>query len=161
MGMFTSIIHPKNGRELQIKTGDDLCEFYKVGDKVPFHVVKNIYGAGGIFDGIYSSYSDKGEDDWVIIKGHTVVAVRSRRYKLETLIKQYAIRKPNKKLWNKTALKEYEKRNKKIQKESDSFLKSIKKLPFEQQMSALLARPLIRRLNYDSVIKKAFSVEAM
>jgi len=161
MGMFTSIIHPKDGRELQIKTGDDLCEFYKVGDKVPFHVVKDIYGKGGIFDGIYSSYSDKGEDDWVIIKGHKVVAVRSRRYKYGTLIKQYTIRKPSKKLWSEAAFKEYDKMNKKFQKENDSFLKSIKKLTFEQQMGALLARPLTQRLNYGSVLKKAFSVEAV
>ena len=75
MGMFTSIIHPDDGRELQIKTGTDQCEWYKVGDTVRYYIDPKLYGMEGLADGVYTSYGDNGSDDLVVIKDHVVVAV--------------------------------------------------------------------------------------
>lgn len=72
MGMFTTIIHPDDGRELQIKCGWDQCETYKIGDSVKWHVIESCPGQGYLLDGIYSSYSKNGDDDWVVIKNHII-----------------------------------------------------------------------------------------
>ena len=75
MGMFTRIVHPVDGRELQIKTGDDDLETYSVGDKVAWHFDPRYPGAGTLLDGAYDSCSSKGEDDWVLIRDHHVLCV--------------------------------------------------------------------------------------
>ena len=74
MGMFTSIIHPVDGRELQIKCGHDSCETYHVGDGVGQYVIEGWPGEGYLLDDVYDSY----DDDWVIIKDGIVVAVEPR-----------------------------------------------------------------------------------
>jgi hypothetical protein len=161
MGMYTSIIHPKDGRELQIKTGNDSCDTYKVGDTVSFFVNKNIFGCGGIFDGIYSSYSDKGPDDWVIIKNHKVVLVKAKKFKYETLIKKYKIKEPNITLWTARAYQEHRRRQKELKEENDAFMKSIKNLSPEKKMGAILSRPLAKSIGWESLTRKTFVVEKL
>jgi hypothetical protein len=78
MGMYTSIIHPDDGRELQIKSGWDDCETYHVGDIVEWFVAEDCPREGKMLDDVYDSFSDKGEDDWVVIKDHVVFAVIPR-----------------------------------------------------------------------------------
>lgn len=162
MGMYTSITHPRGGRELQIKTGYDVCDTYKIGDKVNYTIHKDSFGHGGIFDGVYDSYSDRGPDDWVIIKGHKVVAVRScKRNKYQDLVKQYKIRKPSKNLWTKKAYTEHLKLKRDIKIEYKVFEKSLKNLTPAERMGRILAYPLSKRTGYSEMAKKAFSVEPM
>lgn len=42
MGMFTSIVH--EGRDYQIKTGWDYCDFYEVGETIPWQPDENLPG---------------------------------------------------------------------------------------------------------------------
>ena len=162
MGMFTSIIHPKDGRELQIKTRHDSYDTYKIGDKVNYFINKDYFGHGGIFDGVYESYSDKGVDDWVIIKGHKVIAVRSlKRNKYPDLIKQYKIRKPSKNLWTKRAYAEHLKRRAKSEKDFTAFEKSLKNVSPAERIGRILAYPLSKRRDYSGMVEKAFSVLPM
>ena len=160
MGMYTAIIHPKDGRELQIKTGDmDICDTYKVGDKVSFYVNKNIYEYGGIFDGVYDSYSDKGEDDWVIIKNKKVIAVRSKKNKYIALVKQYKIKtKPSKKLWAEKSYKRYVAQQKKLEIENKKFDKSIEHLTPQEKLAACIARPLKERMDYGGIMRKVLKI---
>lgn len=64
-------------RKLRLKMNlTNLMEFKKeVGDEVKWHVLKWCYKYGSLLDGAYSSYSNKGPDDIVIIKDHKVEAV--------------------------------------------------------------------------------------
>lgn len=78
MGCFTTIIHPVDGRELQIKTGHDSCETYKVGDAVNWYIDPELPGWGALLDGVYDSCSGKGDDDdLVVIIDHKVAGVMS------------------------------------------------------------------------------------
>ncbi len=71
MGNFTRIIHPTDGRELQIKLGKaDQCDTYKVGDRIVSLHVK---------DGVYASLSMGGVDDFVLIRENVVETVLPRR----------------------------------------------------------------------------------
>src|SRR5271157_6644683 len=74
MGCFTTIIHPIDGRGLQIKCGYDVCETYHVGDNVSWYVDKYWPKSGYLLDDVYDSF----DDDWVIIKDHIVAAVVPR-----------------------------------------------------------------------------------
>lgn len=103
MGMFTSISHPDDGRELQIKTGNDQCDIYKVGDTIPWK--PNPWFPGDHIDGAYPSYSDKGRDDWVVVKDCIIVAVepvadRSGGTDRARLEAQYKIALPDPNLWS-------------------------------------------------------------
>ena len=71
MGMFTSVVHPDDGRELQIKCGTDDCERYHVGDTVNWFIRKERPKSGKLVDGVYQAY----DDDFVVIKDHKIVAV--------------------------------------------------------------------------------------
>lgn len=90
MGMFTTIETPE-GWDIQIYTGRDNCERYRVGDEVNwrFHetalegtLLDGVYPGeayewvgGGISNGRYSGKSEKRGDFWVVIKDHMVVAI--------------------------------------------------------------------------------------
>ena len=153
--MYTSVLHPKDKRELQIKTGfNDSCNTYKVGDCVPFDIVKDIYGYGGLFDGIYLSYSDKGVDDYVVIKNHKVLAVRSKSNSFNNLQKQYKIKPPAKSLWTAKAYKDYVVKEKKRKAEYAVFKKSIKHLSGDQRLGALLAYPIRKTMGYAGIFRR-------
>jgi hypothetical protein len=75
MGSYSSIMHPEDGRELQFKTGNDTCTVFKIGDKVPFSYEKDYPGMAYFQDGIYHTHSNKGNDDWVVIKDGHIAAI--------------------------------------------------------------------------------------
>jgi len=159
MGMFTSIIHPKDGHELQIKTGWDDCDTYHVGDTVPFKIVTDIFESGGIFDDVYDSYSKSGRDDWVIIKNHKIVAVRSKRCKYIDLKKQYKIRKLNKNLWTKKAYEEYKLQQKKFREEEKKFNASLKGKSTKEKLIAIMCRPIKDMPFREGFARKVLKVE--
>lgn len=99
MGMFTSIVHPDDLRELQIKTGWDYCDTYRVGDMIPW--TPDPVDPGTHIDGAYVSYSDKGPDDWVIIKGGRIIAVEPRHEDdtWQALEAKHGIQPPDPALW--------------------------------------------------------------
>jgi hypothetical protein len=99
MGMFTSIDHPDDGRELQIKTGQDQCRRYKIGDTIPW--TPNPYYPGEHIDGAHDSWGTKGQDCWVIIKGCVVVAVEpfTGNDDPKRLEEKYGITPPDPALW--------------------------------------------------------------
>lgn len=78
MGMFTTVIHPDDGRELQINTWLDKLGIYEVGDSVDWYIDEACPREGRLLDGVYASYSDRGPDDWVVIKDHKIHAVAPR-----------------------------------------------------------------------------------
>jgi hypothetical protein len=163
MGMFTSIRHPEDGRELQIKTGSDDCEWYDVGDTVNWSVCQFIGGNGTLLDGAYPSYSDRGPDDWVVIKDHKVHAVVPREEEVHegTLWKQFDLQSPDPSLWSEEAWEQARKIREKVKREAEEFRQSIAHLPPEVQMGMLLVGPIKRRLNYTEIGRKMFLVEPL
>jgi hypothetical protein len=138
--MFTRITHPTDGRELQIKTGMDDLETYKVGDPVDWHIDERNPGYGKLFDGVYNSYSDLGEDDWVVIKGHHVIEVldiKSLRYTSLKDAEQAFDIVPFERgwwgedLWLKKELREKEHALKELQEEVE-FLRTLTDVPADQ-----------------------------
>jgi hypothetical protein len=156
MGVFTSVWHPEDGRELQIKTGDDVCECYKVGDAVEWATSPHTGGYGTLLDGAYASYSDRGEDDWVIIKDHCIHAVVpcSEQVTEAVLREQFDIEEPDPGLWSLEAWI----RRDAAQAEADRFMASIRGLPPEAQFGALLVRQGEQRRKMYEAVKEAFVV---
>lgn len=73
MGMYTVMIHPETGEEIQIKTGADDLERFTVGD-----CIVNL-------DGIYQGIGEKYRLHWIIVKGGVFVAVEPVSEKLQKL----------------------------------------------------------------------------
>lgn len=108
MGMFTTILHPEDQRELQIKTGQDECFTYKIGDTLPW--TPNPWYPGDHIDGVYDACSRDDNDCWVVIKDCKVVAVEPKAarsdFELQSLVRQhlehkYRITPPDPALWTK------------------------------------------------------------
>ena len=95
MGMFTSIMH--EGKESQIKTGYDYCEYYKLGDVIPWTPAPHWPGSG--IDGIHDSWTIKGRGPWVIIQNSTVVAIEPAETLYTDLEAKYSIQLPARDLW--------------------------------------------------------------
>lgn len=71
MGCFTSIRHPVDGREIQIKTGDDVCAWLNIGDKIDWSPTE--WNIDRHIDDIYDgSCWDNKPDCWVVIKNQCV-----------------------------------------------------------------------------------------
>lgn len=78
MGMFTRI--RTKDKIIQIYCGNDLCQTFNVGDKVPFYVNPEEMGSVSFADDAYRGYSEEQGDEniyWVIIDKSTVKAVLS------------------------------------------------------------------------------------
>lgn len=113
MGMFTTIIRPIDNMELQIKSYRDNLDRYTVGDVVDWHIWPDQPGIGTLLDGAYESYSEKGLDDWVIIKDHKVVMLVPRdsavgRSGEEGLLHYYEIEPFKREWWTEAAWVEEE-----------------------------------------------------
>lgn len=162
MGMFTSVLHPKDGRELQIKSGFDDCDTYKLGDTVDWFVSSYPF-SGKLFDGVYSSYSDLGPDDWVIIKNHVVVAVEDKELDYDKLYEKYGIQEPPRDLWSAEALETYDKHQAELEARRVDFKKRCEGKSSREIMVMALVEGLrgFRRLDYTSVARKIFVVEPM
>ena len=162
MGMFTSIIHPKDGRELQIKAGNDACETYHVGDKVSFLINKDTYLSGGLFDGVYGSTSSKpGRDDWVIIKNHKIIKVCSHRFTYKYLIKKYKIKSPKRSLWPKEVYDRYVKIQKKLEKEDKKFEASIKHLSPRDKLGAYMGRSIRDMMSRQGIARRVLKLATL
>jgi len=159
--MFTTIIHPDDGRELQIKCGEDMCETYRVGDIVPWFVIKDWPESGYLLDDVYSSYSNNGDNDWVIIKDHVVLAVESKDESYGYLYDKYKIQKPARELWSEEAWIKYEEFKAELQKDHDEFEDSIKHLSAKEQAIQFFIRPLTRNYNYAEIAKSVFKIEPL
>lgn len=159
MGMYTSVRHPEGGRELQIKTGQDSCDWYDVGDEVAWSL--GYYpGTGTLLDGVYDSYSDRGRDDWVVIKGHRVAAVEDKALVYGDLYEKHGIEEPDPGLWPEERHREYAEAKDKVDAEFIKFEKSIEHLPEMERLGALLAYPLKKRsMDYESIARKIFQAE--
>ncbi len=80
MGMFTSVIHPETGHEIQFKCGwGDDCDTYRLGDTVDWRYDPDTPMGGKLLDGAYYGESFKGNKStghwWIVIKDHTIIAV--------------------------------------------------------------------------------------
>lgn len=172
MGMFTSIIHPEDGRELQIKTGDDDLEQYKVGDTVNWYFNKERPGEGNLLDGVYHAISNIGEKyvyDWVLIKNHIIKEIIpcSDDVSYIKLIKRYNIKAYDKKWWSQKQWRDKRKRDRQntieYNNDMNKYLKEInyEKMSKEEKLGAMIAYPIRRMLNYTSVGRKLFKVEPL
>jgi len=75
MGMYTTVIRPDSeGAEVQIKTGRDDCDTYRVGDAVnwSYDIVPM---RGTLLDGVYRGLGNELKEFFVIIKDHKIAAV--------------------------------------------------------------------------------------
>jgi hypothetical protein len=157
MGVYTTIIHPQDGRELQIKTGDDLCDVYHVGDAVLWSFRKDRAGWGTLLDGAYASYSDHGPDDWVVIKDHRVHAVVPQGQDVyeASLMQQYDIPFEDHELWSDEDWEKVYRRRAERKAAARAFDESIKHLPPKKQMALKLIRPLMGRrfAHLDQILK--------
>ena len=167
MGVFTSIIHPVDGRELQIKSWMDDCETYHVGDVVNWHVFMKLAGAGKLLDDVYDSYSDRGVDDWVIIKYHKVMAVEPRSNPNDsvddrTLLRQkYKITDPPREWWSAEVWAEHQHICEENEKEFVEQNKRLKHLPPIGRIEAMLSEAIGKQLDYQGIVRQIFSVNPL
>lgn len=176
MGMYTSVVRPTDGKEIQIKTGDDALGWYHVGDKVQRYVHYDEFGSGCCFDNVYlgiiclDSKAHTFEECWVVIKDGVIHSVIPCDLSLESfedrsnIVKKLGVECGYKWYWYdpRAMLFYYIRqfcRNIKYWFETRKFKKSIAHLSPEEQFNITLTRPLIRRLNYDSIAKKMFKVK--
>lgn len=69
MGMFSTLI--VDNQEIQFKTGNDQCDVFHVGDRVPFKVKSDRAGDVEFPDCVYL---DSSESWWIVIKDHRIAA---------------------------------------------------------------------------------------
>jgi len=151
--MYTSIIHP-DGRELQIKCGMDECQIYKVGDDVGSYVDPDWPGQGYLLDNVYDSYSNHGEDDWVVISGGKVVAIEPKEMELSDIRVKYNVQTPKRELWSEEAWAIHENKEAKHDAEWRQAL-------LEADGNILLAHLMLcskRRVNYPKLVDELIKV---
>lgn len=165
MGMYSTVIHPEDGRELQFKTGWDDLEVFKVGDKVEQYPLKYSPGHLKYQDGIYDSYSDKGDDDWVVIsQGIIYLEPRVEDDSDDALqypfASKYVFVEPARDLWPEWKWKEKEDREAKWKKENDEYMAQFSNLSPIEKLSKQLIRPLLNRFFYkEGLAEKIFKIE--
>ena len=158
MGMFTTIIHPNDGRDLQIKTGWDSCDIYSVGDTVDWFLSESP-GSGTLLDGAYESF----EDDWVIIKDHKVHAIVPRGEDVHegTLWKQFELQAPGRSNWTEEAWEEQRVRREAAKAEAAEFTARIAHLPPAERMGAHIFKMLSRRRYPTELANKIATVKPL
>lgn len=91
MGVFTTVIHPVTGVELQFKCGYDNCDTYKVGDTVDWRIVPDRPMCGRLLDDVYLAGGyGKTPYCWVIIRNHIVRGVINTEMEDDGSIRDYA-----------------------------------------------------------------------
>lgn len=148
MGMFTTIIHPNDGRDLQIKTGWDSCDTYSVGDPVQCFLHREDPGRGTLQDGAYESFGADDWDDWVIIKDHKIHAIVPRGEDVHegTLWKQFELQAPDRSNWTEEAWEEQRVRREEAEAEAAEFAARIAHLLPAERMGAHLAKKLANKI---------------
>ena len=146
MGVYTSVLHPDDGGELQIKTGNDICRTYNLGDEVHWSVSPLVGGQGTLLDGAYRSYSDRGWDDVVVIKNHRIYAVVpvESPVDLQEIRDEYEVEDPDPSLWSMEA---WQLRDQ-LQIQRDRYAAGISSLPPKaiEVMMDMYSRSQYRRL---------------
>lgn len=160
--MFTSIADPTTGIEYQIKCGWDVCDTFKLGDKVPSEICQEYPKQGYLLDDVYDGCAYPNKDVWVIIKDSIVVAIEPMTesgddYNL--LRKKYQIKNYPNNLWEKNAWERKEKLEEECKKEHEEFMMSISHLSPTEQFVKIMVRHIQRMMNYESVGRKAFKIE--
>lgn len=158
MGMFTSIIHPVDGRELQIKCGYDDCETYHVGDTVNWYVNKSWPKSGKLLDDVYDSYSNNGPDCWVVIKDHIVVAVVSSDRDYDSIKEEYQVKDLPDSEWPDEAWERQRQLEDSTKEKWAEYEKSISHLSGKERFAAIFAYPLRQNLNYESIARSMFKI---
>lgn len=172
MGMYTSVVHPVDGRELQIHTGDDQCDRYKVGYSVAWNIDERNPGHGTLLDGVYPSYSDNGLDDLVVIKDHVIIAVipKSETVNCRDIERILGIVPYQRNWWPEKLWVEQEiethKFSLKCCKEHLAFLKTCRgksdeeiEAAREHYRNVILTNPIREVINYKSIARKIFKVK--
>jgi len=153
VGTYTSIIHPDDGRELQIKCGHDACETYKVGDEVKWEVLKDYPREGYLLDDVYDSF----EDDWVIIKDHKIHAVVPRTDNgygdYQVLRERFGIQDLPDSEWTAEGWENKRKREAEWAKENEEFDKLTANLSPHEKLVRYMARHIIAQLARPSITR--------
>lgn len=163
MGMFTTIIHPVTGEDVQIKCGYDDLETYHVGDTVNWFIDKDWPKYGKLLDDVYLGYNKAYDDTWVIIKDHIVLAVSDRNFNdeeetYENLKTRYNIQEVPDNEWSEEVWAKYVDLKNKSDEKYQKYLESISHLSGNARLAAILTYPLRERLNYESVARKCFTI---
>ena len=83
MGLFTTIIDPESGLEVQIKVGGDCMHTYKIGE-----IINEL-------NGCYSAVGDGKDGElehyWVVVKESRAVAIRPRSEDPDRLCLKFGI----------------------------------------------------------------------
>jgi len=186
MGMYTSII--VGGKEYQIKCGYDDGDRYGIGDTVDWKIWPDQPGEGKLLDGVYDGCCYPDEDKWVIIKDHKVfrtfpkvnagIPVSCDDLEIAYSIVEYDREWWTDRAWIREDIKsarsdiKYLKWKLEDNKKTLRFLRSIARLPEEQiksrrkefnqkRMSKILAKPIIKMLNYKGFVRKIFKVKKL
>lgn len=179
MGMFTRIIVEIDGKEdeIQIKTGNDQLDIYKVGDKVDWKIDKNWYREGTLLDGVYEgtggNHRDGYKDYYVVIKDHIVkefveiekdkdgYPINENLY--DELYKKYNIQELDDSNWTQESKEKYLKRQEDYEREFEEWKKKVNfdNLSEEQQIGLLITRPIMHKLNYVGIASQIMEVKPL
>jgi hypothetical protein len=177
MGMFTTIIHPEDSRELQIKCGFDDCEIYSLGEEVWWEIWPDKPGRGKLLDGVYTSHSDRGDDDFVLIKNHRVVGIMPKVESPKgvynracTLATLFGITPYERNWWTESAWAKEELRQ--VALEIESLQEKAKLLEAcigksdedivklrEEHRAELLIKPILTVIGYESLTRQMFPIK--
>lgn len=168
MGCYTSVVHPEDGRELQIKCGHDRCMCYKLGDNVGQYVCKDRPKHGYLLDDVYDSYSSRGEDDWVIIKDGVIAAVEPRAFEedgsfnwgaqYDALREKYQIKEYPDNLWTEEGWERACGRSR-VEAEFEKLKKETAGKSLAESLGTVMCYQLRKRTDWSSTVRGAFQVE--
>lgn len=174
MGCFTEVQHPRTGRWIQFKTGDDVCERVQVGHKFSWKPTENNIGTW--YDDVYNDEIWYHEQDpaFVVVKDSTIVAVvdfvkpesddEDAKYEAawaqtEALKVQYGITGPPRELWPESWWAGKAEREAKWRAEYDAETERYRAAGHDVDSSGFqLARPIMRNLDYAGVARRALTV---
>ena len=180
MGMFTSIIHPDTGLEIQIKTGDDFCDTFHVGDNFPTFHDPNVWGSGRMPNEVHDGFSfenNQGCYHWVVIKHgkvHAVVPTKETDDGLSPTVnevyKQFGIDplQDNRKFYTPKAYRNYRRRIEierlKAARHKRSWHKRIEgmsKAEIRSEIGKDMCQPIRRALKYEAIGRRLLMVEEL
>lgn len=170
MGMFTTVIDPVDGQDIQIYVGDDFCATYNVGDKVPWRINPHEVGDVSFLDGVYAgcrcSHSQPYvfEEKWVIVRDHQIIAVESFDQSIdrwdaeETLANRYGIHVlSDKELFTPKAIAEERERREQRDREFEEFFHTMPE--GTSRLAAAMVWPISHTVNYQAVGRKLLMMQ--
>jgi len=153
MGMFTEVVHPETGQNIQIKTGDDDLDVYRVGDPVKWFVSHDYVGSYCLLDGVYGEGREIGHGPYVVIKDHHVLAVVDAE-DAESVRDRFGVRDVDPyqpEFYTDMAWAKYLDRQALLLRETEEFQASIAHLTIGEQLAEHLVRPLKTSINFQEV----------